>query len=383
MRIAFVSFSTVPFGPNDLLYYRAAEELLHRGHEVMVHVLDWGDQRAPEFDLLKQKGAVISLRPRHLPGANKLQRVLNRITAQFYDHRNDWRAVAAFKPDVIALADAATYHMISPVGLCDFLAECALPLMTISQYNDENTSLGDAILKRARWLFGAARRCVFVSQRNLHVARRQLCLPLEHGVVIDNPPKLNDWTPLPFPNADIATFACVARLECAVKGQALVLQVLAEPAWKQRAWKLTLFGRGPDEGYLRDLIGFLGLEDRVTIGGHVDGIGNVWERNGLLILASSGEGKPLAVTEAMLCGRPAVVTDVGGNAELIAEGLTGFVAESATLASVSSALERAWSARARWPEMGLKAHEVMRARLTPSPGQRLADVILEAADKVA
>jgi glycosyltransferase involved in cell wall biosynthesis len=46
-------------------------------------------------------------------------------------------------------------------------------------------------------------------------------------------------------------------------------------------------------------------------------------------MASSGEGKPLALTEAMLCGRPAVVTDVGGNAELVSDRVTGFVTQSA------------------------------------------------------
>ena len=47
------------------------------------------------------------------------------------------------------------------------------------------------------------------------------------------------------------------------------------------------------------------------------------------MMCSAAEGKPLALTEAMVCGRPAVVTDVGGNAELIEDGITGFVAESA------------------------------------------------------
>ena len=33
----------------------------------------------------------------------------------------------------------------------------------------------------------------------------------------------------------------------------------------------------------------------------------------------------MALVEAMLCGRPAIVTDVAGNTELIEHGLSGFV----------------------------------------------------------
>ena len=52
---------------------------------------------------------------------------------------------------------------------------------------------------------------------------------------------------------------------------------------------------------------------------------------------------PLALVEAMLCGRTAVVTDVGGNAEWIEDGETGFVAEAATAKSFGAALkERGW-----------------------------------------
>ena len=50
--------------------------------------------------------------------------------------------------------------------------------------------------------------------------------------------------------------------------------------------------------------------------GHVNDIRAIWEQNHLLVLPSRYEGLPLALVEAMWCGRPAVVTDVGGNAEL-------------------------------------------------------------------
>ena len=44
MNILFVMISTVPFGPNDLLAYKTAEELLRLGHRVLISPWDWGDQ---------------------------------------------------------------------------------------------------------------------------------------------------------------------------------------------------------------------------------------------------------------------------------------------------------------------------------------------------
>jgi glycosyltransferase involved in cell wall biosynthesis len=169
----------------------------------------------------------------------------------------------------------------------------------------------------------------------------------------------------------------VARLECAVKGQALVLQVLSEPVWRERDWSLSIFGKGPDEAYLRDLIEYVELRDKVQMCGFADNVRSVWSGQQILIMASSGEGKPLALTEAMLCGRPAVVTDVGGNAELVSDGVTGFVAQSATLAGVRDALERSWVERNSWEEMGARAHDWIARALDPPPGNVVASAIVD------
>src|SRR5262249_50251205 len=95
-------------------------------------------------------------------------------------------------------------------------------------------------------------------------------------------------------------------------------------------------------------------------------------------MASSGEGKTLALTEAMLCGRPAVVTDVGGNAELVCDGVTGFVAQSATPGDVRDALERSWVERKSWEEIGARAHAWVARALDPPPGNIVAGAIVDA-----
>ena len=67
---------------------------------------------------------------------------------------------------------------------------------------------------------------------------------------------------------------------------------------------------------------------------------DIWAKEQILVLPSRQEGLPIALVEAMMAGRPAVVTDVGGNREVIDEGITGFIAEAPTVCAVSAALER-------------------------------------------
>ena len=73
------------------------------------------------------------------------------------------------------------------------------------------------------------------------------------------------------------------------------------------------------------------------------------------------------VVESMWCGRPAVVTDVGGNPKLCIDGETGFVAPAATVSSFSSALQRAWDRRKDWPHLGKAARALAESRIPEDP----------------
>ena len=81
----------------------------------------------------------------------------------------------------------------------------------------------------------------------------------------------------------------------------------------------------------------------------------------------------MTLLEAFWYGRPAVVTDVGGNYELVEEGKTGFLSPSAEL--FGEALERAWEARQSWPNLGEEAARRVRRFQPPHPERDLADLI--------
>jgi glycosyltransferase involved in cell wall biosynthesis len=378
MKILFVPISPAPFAPNDLLFYKAAENLLAAGHEVLVSPWDWKGRNASEYERLRQKGAMLHFRTRYERPDGFITRQLAKVRDRLRDPRKEWQFAEMSRPDAIVISDAATYHLLSVPGLCEFVERSGIPYFTISQYNDENTSLPEPAYRRAKGFFANARRCFFVSDRNRRVTQRQLAQDLPGAVVVHNPPNISDWTSISYPKTEQARFCIPARLECAVKGQALVFQILSEPLWRERDWHLTLYGRGPDERYLRDLARYLRLEGKVRFGGFSNDLRSVWAEEQILLMASSGEGKPLALTEAMLCGRTAVVTDVGGNAELVIDGVNGFVAQSATLASLKETMELAWINRPMWEDMGRQAHDSMSNGLLSPPGKAVATYIVDA-----
>lgn len=198
-------------------------------------------------------------------------------------------------------------------------------------------------------------------------------------MVVQNPVNMQDLSMVSFPPQSTVFFACVARLETACKGQDVLFEALSTSFWRERDWQCSLYGSGPDQAYLEALAVHYGIARNVKFRGHVRDIRSIWAENHILVLPSRAEGTPLSLIEAMLCGRPAVITDVGGNTDWIEESRTGFIAEAATAKSFGAALERAWLAKDKWKQIGSKAHECAAAKLDRSPGQSLLQVVLDAA----
>jgi glycosyltransferase involved in cell wall biosynthesis len=221
------------------------------------------------------------------------------------------------------------------------------------------------------------RKVFFFSERTKAVAERQLRNVIPNARIIRNPVNMKETTVIEFPGIKAAVnFAVPANLVIAHKGQDVLLTILSLPHWKERNFHLNLYGSGPDKALLENLTRSLELTEKVSFHGTVNDIREVWKKNHLLLLPSLMEGMPLALVEAMLCGRPSVVTDVGGVSEWIEEGISGFIAEEATTVSFDKALEKAWTAREQWEQLGLNAHRRASYLYDPQAGKTLLQEIL-------
>ncbi len=89
--------------------------------------------------------------------------------------------------------------------------------------------------------------------------------------------------------------------------------------------RLLMVGAGPSEAALRAEAEALGIGDHVTWRPYSERIVDVFKEIGTLVLSSRYEGWARVVPEAMSCGIPVVMTDVGCAGELLRNGVEGYV----------------------------------------------------------
>ncbi len=116
----------------------------------------------------------------------------------------------------------------------------------------------------------------------------------------------------------VANYRPVKDLPLFLRAAAVVSQQVPEAAF-------LLVGQGPLRQELGDLSQELGIAGKVFF---TDGIGNVTDylaRMRVACLSSSSEGFSNAILEYMAASLPVVATDVGGNAEAVQDGVTGYI----------------------------------------------------------
>jgi glycosyltransferase involved in cell wall biosynthesis len=115
--------------------------------------------------------------------------------------------------------------------------------------------------------------------------------------------------------------------------------------------------------------------DMVEFAGHVGEPTDIWLKEQALILPSRSEAFPMALVEAMLCGRPSIVTNVGDNGTTVEDNVSGFVAAAATVEHLDEALERAFQRREEWPDIGIAAGRRIREVVPADPvGQFTSEI---------
>lgn len=347
MRFAFISTMWgVPWGGSEELWSRAALRLKNDSHEVFASVVFW-PSLSPKVDALRQCGIEVSTHSsRH---AGLAGRIRHKIAG---GNAKDYERLRKYRPDLVIISQG--FNM-DGLGWMSFCQQAGLPFVVIVQCNSELWWPEDEIGRDLAKAYRAARKVFCVSRSNLDLLERQIGESLPNAMVVRNPFNVSSHQPIAWPEeTDTWRLACVARLTPAAKGQDLLFQVLARTQWQKRSVEINLYGTGPCELSLQCLARSLRLK-MVHFRGHVDNVASIWAQNHMLVLPSRFEGLPLALVEAMWCGRPAIVTDVAGNAELCFDRETGFVAAAPAVGLLEQTMEVAWNHRHEWQKMGAAA----------------------------
>lgn len=359
MKFAFIStMHAWKWGGSEELWSQSAALLKQAGHGVQASVGHW-PRLSDKVTALAQRGITLKTHPTYKASRGRL--LWNTFSLSM---RRSYAQLKRFNPDLVVISQGYNLGGFEWARVC---REAAIPYVIIVQCNGEfwwfpEEMVGDAVAS-----YTGARRVFCVSRGNLDMLRLQVGEPLLNGEVVFNPFNVSPGPPPPWPDESQGLrLASVARMDLAAKGQDTLLQTLARPEWRGRPLELNFFGAGPDQLSLRRIAAMLQLQN-VHFHGHVADIRTIWERNHLLVLPSRYEGLPLALVESMWCGRPAVVTDVGGNAELCLDNETGFVAPAPTVSCFAHTLERAWDRRQALPQMGRAARARVETRIPKDP----------------
>ncbi len=104
--------------------------------------------------------------------------------------------------------------------------------------------------------------------------------------------------------------------------------------------QLLILGEGEERQALESLAAELRLSDKVRLPGFRTDIPEVLGAMDIFAFPSLSEGLSIALLESMAAGLPCVAMDVGGNAEAMVDGQTGYVVSPADEAGFKDALVR-------------------------------------------
>jgi glycosyltransferase involved in cell wall biosynthesis len=149
----------------------------------------------------------------------------------------------------------------------------------------------------------------------------------------------------------------------AVKDQATLIRAFknvleVSPLGKQRL-RLVIAGDGPLRVQLEKLIDELEIGEFVWITGDRNDIPDILRLLDIFVLPSIGEGISNTILEAMATGLPIIATNVGGNPELVEDGVNGYLVPSNDPEKLAESIVKLTEANNTRSSMGKASLEIV------------------------
>ena len=223
-----------------------------------------------------------------------------------------------------------------------------------------------------RMLLSAARRSTLVGTMGEHGRRRLLERGFAPDRVVVTPPSIDTerFSPPPHDAARPYDLVVVADLIPRKRLHDL-LAAVAALGRSRPGLRAAIVGDGPLRTKLEHEAARLGIEEVVDFLRRRDDVEDVYRAARVFVLTSAQEGLSVALAEAMACGLPAVVTDVGELRELVHDGWNGHVVSVGDVEALTSRIGGLLDDPLRHQAASLAAREIVVERLSVAALSRL------------
>lgn len=124
---------------------------------------------------------------------------------------------------------------------------------------------------------------------------------------------------------DTIILGTIARLD-PIKNHSMMLDAFALVLKEYPNTVLIIVGDGEERNNIEEKIKQLDIKDKVILPGYEPQPQHYLALMDIFLLSSLSEGTSMTLLEAMALGKPCVVTDAGGNSEVVTHGENGLVA---------------------------------------------------------
>jgi glycosyltransferase involved in cell wall biosynthesis len=157
----------------------------------------------------------------------------------------------------------------------------------------------------------------------------------------------------------------------------LFLRIVADLRARHPHLRAAILGDGPLRQDLERLADSLGIGNHVDFLGFHEDTERYYNRAKIFVLTSSEEGLSLAMLEAMACGLPAVVPAVGDLADVVRNGITGYLIEGNEQEAFGVALSNLLEHEALRQTLGDHARSTILHGYTVEDGARCWHAVLQ------
>jgi len=248
------------------------------------------------------------------------------------------KIIRTFKPDIIHAHYAASYGLIGALsGFHPFiLSVWGIDILTFPNNSVLHKKMIEYSLKKADKVLATS--YYLAKETNKYTNKEILITPF--GIDTEKfTPKSVD----PIFMEDDIVIGTVKSMERKYGIEYLIKSFsIMKKKYQRKNLKLLLVGGGSLEGKFKQMIDELGITDSSIITGQVpfDRVTDYHNQLSIAVYVSNVESFGVSVLESSACGKPVVVSNVGGLPEVVENDVTGIIVKANDIETTTDAIEK-------------------------------------------